>query len=705
MSEGSPKGDTKIESASFEESANLDEINKQSAGPAAPRDNLPTLDSAHALPVAVLPPALGATSLPTTPQEDNTNSFDMPLVVEEEAFCTAEDDQEAECGESETKAEELIVKSEVPDQNNIIEADFCKNESKEQNNVPEEQNVVPEEPSIVPDQEFKVAGIFVQNDPETKLETTTLTVESTTAEEHEEPPLIFPESSQNQYTDSNDAMVEKIMEDLYDRVHSEGEDDKSECCTCEIQCTCFQKGELLSNSLRKGRSKGWKMYKTIVFPLVQNIVRGIWVMLEFITAIVAFGLSLASTLRQDRVEVFNYVHLGLVSLSIALSILDIFMSIRCCCCNASHQVYNVHGDQANKCCSCCSDYVDIVRMLLAEALIHPLIICDMFEIITGRGFEGNTLTDRISFSLLILSCFSFVLYVFIARVVILGGMIVKVQKARMRSTFELNLKQTYSLSALFYQLVFLTHLLFQMVAQILALIAVGVCIYAENQHIYEDGNTENTIHVSWLLWSIMSASYIAPVIGFFTFFIVTYYWAQEFPVALCLDMISLWKMKRGPDDFIHVKEKVEKPTDKMMDVISRFFDLISSDFGELHNENWCKKFTYPFRTPVIVVFCVFYALLQMAFAGLALTILFIGDFDIDLFSSFFGWFIFFCVAIGVGAIANAYAFAVAAFWAVIVPTVALVLAYIVAAIVIVVLVILGVPLLFIVCLSSNDDNC
>lgn len=284
-------------------------------------------------------------------------------------------------------------------------------------------------------------------------------------------------------------------------------------------------------------------------------------------------------------------------------------------------------------------------------------------------------------------------------------MIIKVQKARMRPTFSLNWEETYSLSALFYQLVLFLHLFFQMVSQALALIAIGACIYLENRHFYEHGNTDETIHVSGFLWYMIAAGYITPVIGFFSFFLVTYYWAQEFPIALCLDMISLAGNKRGPEDFIDIKKKLEEPRDTLTK-ISNVLGRLVPDFEQLHDRNWCFKFTYPFRTPVIVILCVLYALIQMAFAALSYVILVFADDTAypDHISTFFFWFIYFSVGTGIGAIANAYAFAVAAFWTVIFPMLAAVVLALISALFLVVIAVLVIPAIAYNSCTSNSEE-
>ena len=470
---------------------------------------------------------------------------------------------------------------------------------------------------------------------------------------------------------TNDTLVEDVIQELCERAHEHSQSNNYEeegCCDC-VQCTCCtKKTDLLFKSMHRAKKEGWAMFKRIAFPLVRNIVRFVWIAFELITAVVAFVLSLSSTLKQDPAEVFNYVHLGLTATSIALAMVDLLTNLRCRHC---HQAYDIAPDPScsRRWCACCSKYTDIVRMLLAEALIYPLIICDLFEIVTRKSFKGRIVTDHISFTLFIISCLSFVLYVFVARIAILGGIIFKTQRARMRNTFAQSYKETYSISALFYQLTFLLHLLFQMVTQVLTLITIGACIYFENRHFYEDGNTDTSIRVSARLWIMMAIGYIIPVIGFFSFFLVTYYWAQEFPVALALDLISCWKMKHGPDDFIDFRRTIQQPRDEIIKTFSEFLNLqeLKSDFQELHDQEWCIKFVYPFRMPTTVIVCLFYAILHVVYGFLAPFILRAAyeSANIDAFGD--SWFIYFNTATGVNVIANAYAIIVAVFWGYIFP--------------------------------------
>lgn len=232
-----------------------------------------------------------------------------------------------------------------------------------------------------------------------------------------------------------------------------------------------------------------------------------------------------------------------------------FERVRCCCKgNIKYEIEGKHEDEPpnekacsdesetkvckNKCYSGCKNTFDIVRVFITEVIIYPILICDIFEVITGRGYRGDSSGDRLGFSLFILSCISLVLYVYIARIVVLAGTIINIKAVRtpnkgMRiNDTDHEIRQ----SALRYQIYFFIHVVLQMLAQILMFVAIGGKVRYDNRHFYVPGNTDESIHVSGFLWYMIVAGYVAPMMGNLTFFIVTYYWTQEFPIGLYVDM-------------------------------------------------------------------------------------------------------------------------------------------------------------------------
>ena len=74
------------------------------------------------------------------------------------------------------------------------------------------------------------------------------------------------------------------------------------------------------------------------------------------------------------------------------------------------------------------------------------------------------------------------------------------------------------------------------------MLSIGRKFGRENSHFYEAENVDMSIHISGYLWYMIIAGYVTPIAGYFTFFTVTYYWTQEFPVAMWKSVL----MKRFP---------------------------------------------------------------------------------------------------------------------------------------------------------------
>lgn len=89
---------------------------------------------------------------------------------------------------------------------------------------------------------------------------------------------------------------------------------------------------------------------------------------------------------------------------------------------------------------------------------------------------------------------------------------------------------------------------------------------------------------------------------------------------------------------------------------------IESEFRELHNTSFTSKFTHPFQTPGLIIICLGYAGIQLAFVLCgALAINNEGVLVIQVLNGG-GWVLYYMVAGAVVIIANLYVLAVAAVW-------------------------------------------
>ena len=83
-----------------------------------------------------------------------------------------------------------------------------------------------------------------------------------------------------------------------------------------------------------------------------------------------------------------------------------------------------------------------------------------------------------------------------------------------------------------------------MLAQVLMYIAIAAKICYDNRHFYQDENTDETIFFTSFLIYMIVAGYVLPFLGLLNFFIVTFYWSQQYPIGFRLDMLSISKMTK-----------------------------------------------------------------------------------------------------------------------------------------------------------------
>lgn len=502
------------------------------------------------------------------------------------------------------------------------------------------------------------------------------------------------------YPDKQTEVISEIITALYDEAQTSDPNDPYEtphCETCtdtvcqKINCTNLFKTKqgkklLLSDTLRRGREKGWKMLVKIIFPLLPDAARDVWVVGEIFTALLGLLLSITAVVLRSS-EPFGIVHLAFIILFSILAIIDgVFTLKDCTTCRKCHNIYkgdyrsHTEHDPYFKCCSktftaWSKNVLDVTRVSSTEIMLYPLVICDIFKVITGRRFEeGGPHADRLAVVLLVLTTISFIFYVYIARLLILVRMMKKVLAIRspnyklITNYYELHQNHydfSVRKSAFWYQFYLLVHTILQMITQLLIFVAIGAKMYNDNQNLYIDDITDRSVHFSAYLWYLIVVGFITPIFGFLTSILVTYYWTQEFPIGLCLDIVGIWKMG-GAEDFVHVKDQLGDPQGSSISKkIDRFLkvDKLRAEFQQLRQTNWCKKLMYPYTVPAVAIPCMIYLVLQAAMVIYAATA--IGEMGIqkEQLIDEGGWVYFYIVAVVIfAAIANTFSISVASFW-------------------------------------------
>ena len=478
--------------------------------------------------------------------------------------------------------------------------------------------------------------------------------------------------------------------------------------------------EIMTPVLRRGRTKGWGMFAKVAFPLVNDVVRDVWIITELLTVLVAFALSGASFSLGNN-EAFNILHLVLTIISTILACIDAIVNLSQC--RSCKQCYkqsqggggnvNVSGVQnapnTGTCCGECIDRCktasDFIRMIATELILYPLLLCDMFELITEKAYNVKDPKGGIGFVLLIISSLSLILYVYVLRLVVLGYLIKYVQKERkppvadparlQQLSYQTGYDETISKDALWFQSYFFFHVLGQMASQILVLIAIGAKIQ------YDNRDADESFNVSGYLWFMMVSGYILPVCGTLTFFIVTYYWVQQFPIGICLDLLSILQMPDANHIF-YPNQSTKEIRDKVNAIMNFFrYNDLKNDFTNMHKTaSWLgDKFTYPFRSPLMVALAITYSAFQFAFIlCAALT----DGMEVEVLNGGLGWVLFYIFSIIVGVVANLYVFIVAALWTFIIVSIIVGIAVIVAFIVLIIA--LVILYCFLKACSSNSDG-
>ena len=516
-----------------------------------------------------------------------------------------------------------------------------------------------------------------------------------------------------QYTKHEQVAFKKVINIIIVAANKEPEEilepTKKEKCIdfCCQACICNFSGmmrrqtndavhrqEIMTPTMRRGREKGWTMHGLVVFPLMREEIREVIVGFEFFFVILSLILSIIwVSLNPKDNNVFNYTHLALAILASFLSIIDAIFSLRGCyickrrCCQSkisnsangtqmpSNKSDNLECGEKQNCTKKieekCQAKFDFVRMLLGEIIFYPVLICDFFDLILSQPYKSGKAEDIVGFVLFIVSSLFMILYVYVMRLFVLGGAI---KSARNSRTPKLSADTPQKLagfdysigkSALCFQFYFFIHVALQMLAQILMIIAIGAKFKYDNRHHFDDMDSDESesILISNYLWYMLVAGYIIPLFGLLSFFIVMYYWVQEFPIGLCIDLISILQLP-GAEHITDFKENIGEHATTMMKV-TQFLHItdLKRDFNKMHNKSWCDtKFAYPFRSPVLVFLCMVYTALQLAFvicAGVSAS-----DGGTVMSSILDGgtWVPLFFVGILLGGICNMYVFTVAFFW-------------------------------------------
>ena len=482
-------------------------------------------------------------------------------------------------------------------------------------------------------------------------------------------------------------------------------------CTCKRSDMPFEKINNMTPILRRARSKGWLIHSQLAFPLTNTFGRTVWVSAELLMVFAVLGLSIARFLC-GKTEIFNILHLALSIFASFLGIFDVFVLfcgcpfIRCgAACMHTEQLdinsgeteqLDINSGESStrgKCQECCLNATrnafDVGRMIMSELIFYPLLICAMFEVITSEAYFLETNVDYINCALFVTSAILMLAFVYIVRITVSSVAISNLKNKRFPpkgQNMSQDINTSNAKSAKRLQVYFILHALGQIVVQVVMLMSIAETIYHENNFLLEDCAVEEPFPINGQLWYMLVAGYIAPILGLFSFYLVTFYWFQEFPIGICIDFIEALNnntlMERG------LREKISAISNHL------HFSQLIQEFEEIKT-SCCLKFLYPFQSPFAVIFSFILLFVHAVFIIIAFI-------SIDSSLSWTFWFLVSTACVIY--IMNLYAFSIVFVWWVILNMATVAAAVVFAVVGTVVGLIFIALLLLCVCLFSSSDT-
>ena len=524
------------------------------------------------------------------------------------------------------------------------------------------------------------------------------------------------------------------------------EDDKIRCCGCNCDCTtnclntcCLpcnnpfkkrqsqdpnakeEKFHMFNETLQKGSEAGRAIFQEIIFPLIRPFTRDLIAISEFLVGLTGLILSIVSFALGNNAA-YNILHLVLAILSTLLGLIDMLVSLKFSAAFAkvikklrSRTVWqpgndteeNQNREKDSKEPSFLKKGWDTGRVLVSEAILYPLLVCDLIEFIVDKGYEVDEPSDVVNLILFIISSVSLIFYVYIVRLGVLIAMVIHLQKCRQlnpeqkkaldewsaknKVTTEKGdeLDPTTATKARNFQIYFILHVMGQMAAQIMMIVAVSLKIADDNRN----RTLDDQLHISNELWFMLVAGYIMPFLGILSFFVPTFYWVYEHENGLCLDILSLLNMPGIDHVLFPDGDEIKEACESIRKIALKLNDgnKLRESFKELRNVDFGKKLSYAFRNPFLVAACLVYSFAQLAFVVTAI---------VAIQNETLGTIIYYILSIIIGVLANVYVFLVAALWTAIIVGILVAIASVIA-------LIAGICFLFMAgqtCQSNSNRN-
>ena len=353
----------------------------------------------------------------------------------------------------------------------------------------------------------------------------------------------------------------------------------------------------------------WKL----LFPGMPKFLSDILVLAELGVTITQFILALISISCGNN-RAFNITYIVVASLAVLLAMIDgliYFIELgscarifRYCYSKQKHQQNSVDKKKCHllpqKVKKWLAQSFELVRTLLSELLIYPLVVLDLFDLIVSRTYLQMTSADRINFSLFIIGSTFFVLSVYFTRTFLVISAAINIQCTPLDPS-----KSKSNMIRLVTH--FCIHVIFQIVVHITIFAIVGITIFQENPV------PSDTIYVSPCLAYIILVGGILPIYGIGIFFIINYYNLREVSMGFGVNMLALLQSESFATT-VFSNTGVKESKERAKRIIKKIkYEEVKHQFKKFQSAPRWIKLLYPFRFPFLFAIAAFYEILLFFF--------------------------------------------------------------------------------------------
>ena len=412
-------------------------------------------------------------------------------------------------------------------------------------------------------------------------------------------------------------LKQRLVSSLHQAIEIIDQEETQESNQCEcLKTCCIPSHSLLTKEIIPPRFSipnriGFTMTKELFLPVLPYFLRDIWILVELIVTIVQVVLAAISIPNSTNIAA-TVSFLILASVNTILAVLDAVIyyyelgsyKYFCSTCRKTDDLPSLRAPKINckgihlseKKKKLLNQWFEVLRTVLSELLLYPLIVFDLFDV--GRsGF----ISFSVDFSIFLISTLYMVLSVYLARIVI--------TLFTLRSLLKLLSKTETGPSNVRFVVRFFAHVLAQIVVHLCCIVAVGLKIHLEN-------TKGSGFSVSAVLWVAMVGGWLVPFIGVLMFFVANYFWAQQYSVGLCVEMMSLIQVPNIAQSLFKSSDNIDHDaTIKSQLILEKMqYSKLKEDYHKkLEKVDRITKLAYPGRVHIFMLVSFLYVILLLSF--------------------------------------------------------------------------------------------